>query len=237
MAPRGMNFCKKNPLKLLSSTFTPSLPFSLFLSPHASPASSELAAAPCLLAFHWSSRTPHSPPPLEFAASAVAPCRAAPWRRQDLAPPVVHGGSCRRDGTRRPRARGDRAREPRPRDRGGGRQAPPLSRLPPRPPARLSRHERAPGLPPPPSPLATSSTPTQPLLGPPPRPHMAGPLRPGSARAGSCSMSRATSPSRAHRAASCSARPASASLSIAGAGGGGRGPHMNRSGIRHGGAV
>ena len=108
-------------------------------------------------------------------------------------PSAVHGGSRRRDGTRRPRARGDRAREPRPRGRGGGRQAPPLSRLPPRPPARLSRHERAPGLPPPPSPLATSSTPTQPLLGPPPRAHTAGPLRPGSARAGSCSMSCATS--------------------------------------------
>ena len=151
-------------------------------------------------------------------------------------PSAVHGGSRRRDGTRRPRARGDRAREPRPRGRGGSRQAPPLSRLPPRRPARLSRHERAPGLPPPPSPLATSSAPTQPLLGPPPRAYTAGPLCPGSARAGSCSMSHATSPSRAHRAASCSARPALASLSIAGAGGGGRGPHMHRGGIRRGGA-
>ena len=32
----------------------------------------ELAAAPCLVAFHWSSRLPRMPPPLELADSALA---------------------------------------------------------------------------------------------------------------------------------------------------------------------
>ena len=103
-------FLQKKPLKLLSSTFTPSLPFSLFISPHASPASSELTAAPCLLAFHWSSRPPrpppppgargrhhwssrtaHSPPPLELAASPIGHTPSPPLpphhRRAAGAPP------------------------------------------------------------------------------------------------------------------------------------------------------
>jgi len=37
MAPRGMHICKKNPPKLLSSTFTPSLPSSLLLPPRPRP--------------------------------------------------------------------------------------------------------------------------------------------------------------------------------------------------------
>ena len=64
MAPRGMHICKKNPPKLLSSTFTPSLPSSLLLPPRPRPL---LDAPPSL------PRQRAAAPPLPAPSPAAAP--------------------------------------------------------------------------------------------------------------------------------------------------------------------
>ena len=95
---------QKNPPKLLSSTFTPSLPFCLFLSPHASSASS---------ASGWSSL---SPP----ASSPSTGARGRRGRRRPLKLMVAAPGARGRRGRRRPLklvaaapgARGLRSRRP-----------------------------------------------------------------------------------------------------------------------------
>ena len=109
----------KTPLKLLSSTFSPSLPFSLPMPPllrlgarRRRPASSPSTGArgrrcPSKLAdiaAPWSSRTSRSPPLLEFAAAPLA-------RRSNS----------------RAMCGGDGACGPRPRGHRGGRQTPLLS--------------------------------------------------------------------------------------------------------------
>ena len=121
-------YMHKTPLKLLYSTFSPSLPFSLFLSPHASPASPRSSPPPpCLLAFHWSSRTPLPPEargrrcPLELADFALT---AAPGvRGRPPGSPVELASHVRR-------RRSLRASPARPRRRSSN--SPTISPLPPR---------------------------------------------------------------------------------------------------------
>ena len=131
MTPRGMNICKKNPPKMLSSTFTLSLPLSLFLSPDASPASSASvwssppppASSPSTGARGrrgrrrpWNLRTPRSPPPLarrflrsvssRWHGGAGAPPPLA--QREELvaaAHPAGHRGAPRRRRARHRRRR------------------------------------------------------------------------------------------------------------------------------------
>ena len=134
MTPRGINICKKTlqSCYLLPSPLPPILSLSLsprllyFLRQWV-----ELAVAPCLLAFHWSSRPPRTPPPPEACGrrpwSSRTPRSPPPPRVRDLrgTPPLARRSLCSTLAAAHAEGRSSRRVEEDERRDGGPREAPP----------------------------------------------------------------------------------------------------------------
>jgi len=97
MAPRGMHICKKNPPKLLSSTFTPSLPSSLLLPPRPRPL---LDAPPSLPRQRAAAHPPSLLPRRRRRLGATAPSTLCP-----ISGPLRRGREDRAEHAAAPRQR------------------------------------------------------------------------------------------------------------------------------------